>query len=58
VSTPIDWDELTRDVRFDHFNVGNVPKRLAKLNTDPWKDIDRAAVALDKTIMARVGYKS
>jgi bifunctional non-homologous end joining protein LigD len=57
VSTPIDWDELSRDVRFDHFNVGNVPKRLAKMKPDPWKNMDRAAVTLDKAIMARVGYK-
>jgi len=57
VSTPIAWDELTRDVRFDHFNVGNVPKRLARATSCPWQDMDRAAVALDKSIMARVGYK-
>jgi DNA primase len=48
---------LKRDVRFDHFNVDNVPKRLAKMKSDPWQDLDRAAVTLDKAIMARVGYK-
>jgi bifunctional non-homologous end joining protein LigD len=57
VSTPIDWDELARDVRFDHFNVGNVQRRLAKAKSDPWQNMDRAAVTLDKAIMARVGYK-
>src|SRR5262249_44605519 len=31
VSTPIAWEELRKDVRFDCFNVRNVPKRLAKL---------------------------
>jgi DNA primase len=57
VATPIAWDELTRDVRFDHYNVGNVPKRLARAKSCPWQDMDSAAVALDKSIMARVGYK-
>ena len=35
VSTPIDWSELARDVRFDHFNLRNVPERL-RLRPDPW----------------------
>src|SRR6185295_16638345 len=36
VSTPIAWDELAGDVRFDHFNVKNIPDRLRQLKTDPW----------------------
>ena len=36
VATPIDWSELKSDVRFDHFNIGNVPERLARLKADPW----------------------
>jgi bifunctional non-homologous end joining protein LigD len=35
VATPIDWSELERDVRFDHFNVRNVPERL-RVRPDPW----------------------
>jgi DNA primase len=35
VATPIDWSELERDVRFDHFNVRNVPERL-RGREDPW----------------------
>ena len=30
VSTPIAWKELDTDVRFDHFNVRNVPERAAR----------------------------
>ena len=30
VATPIAWDELSQDVRRDHFNVKNVPQRLEK----------------------------
>jgi bifunctional non-homologous end joining protein LigD len=57
VSVPIGWDELSRDLRYDHFNVANVPKRLQKLKRDPWRDLEKSAVTLDKTIMSIVGYK-
>ena len=36
VSTPIAWSELERDVRFDHFNIRNIPQRLARMRSDPW----------------------
>jgi bifunctional non-homologous end joining protein LigD len=57
VSMPIGWDELSRDVRYDYFNVANVPKRLQKLKRDPWRDIEKSAMTLDKAIMSKVGYK-
>ena len=37
VATPIAWKELARDVRFDHFNVGNLAKRVTTV-ADPWAD--------------------
>ncbi len=37
VSTPIAWDELTPDLRSDHFTVANLPARLAALERDPWE---------------------
>lgn len=36
VAMPIAWSELERDMRFDHFNIRNVPQRLASLRSDPW----------------------
>jgi acyl-coenzyme A synthetase/AMP-(fatty) acid ligase len=57
MSTPVAWSELSRDLRLDHFNIGNVPKRLAKAKADPWRDIAEAAVALSPAAMARVGFK-
>jgi bifunctional non-homologous end joining protein LigD len=56
VSTPIEWAELDRDVRFDHFNVSSVLKRYAKLKRDPWGGIAKSARPLDKARMAKVGY--
>ncbi len=57
VSAPVAWDELSRDLRADHFNVGNMAKRLARLKVDPWRGIADAAGALTPAVMARVGFK-
>ena len=38
VSTPVAWDEIDEDIRGTHFNLHNVPDRIAKLRKDPWKD--------------------
>ncbi len=57
VSTPIAWRELSRDVRFDYFNIVSVTKRIAKLEADPWADIADAARSLNRATMAKVGYK-
>jgi bifunctional non-homologous end joining protein LigD len=56
VSTPIAWAELSKDVRFDRFNVGNVPQRMAKIKDDPWKEIAESAGTLDKAMMKKVGF--
>ena len=42
VSVPLRWDELATDVRGEHFNIRNVPQRLARLRTDPWEGYERA----------------
>jgi bifunctional non-homologous end joining protein LigD len=39
ISTPLAWDELGPEIRAGHFTVENLPKRLAFLDQDPWKDI-------------------
>ena len=38
VSVPLSWDELSNDMRSDHFTVGNLQARLERLRKDPWKD--------------------
>ncbi len=58
VSTPIQWDELGKDLRFAHFNARNVPGRLAKMKTDPWRKLAEQAAALTPAVMAKVGYKA
>jgi bifunctional non-homologous end joining protein LigD len=56
VSTPIGWLELARDLRFDHFNVKNVPARLKRLKRDPWAEFTNTRQTVSKAIMKKVGY--
>lgn len=55
VATPIDWKELDRDIRRDHFNVRNVPQRLAKLKKDPWAGFFDVRQSITKAMMKKVG---
>lgn len=38
VSVPLAWEELSVDLRSDHFTITNLSERLEHLRTDPWKD--------------------
>jgi len=58
VATPIAWSELTKDVRYAHFNVQTVPQRLARMKSDPWKDLGESETSLTSTLMAKVGYNA
>ena len=55
VSTPIGWDELREDVRFDHFNVRNVPERLKRARKDPWEDFLKTSQSVTGAMMKKVG---
>jgi len=50
VSLPLGWDELAVDVRADHFNIRNVPQRLAKLGEDPWHGFEAARRSISKAV--------
>jgi bifunctional non-homologous end joining protein LigD len=55
VATPIAWEELATDVRRDHFNVKNLPQRLAKMKKDPWADFFEVRQSITKAMMKKVG---
>lgn len=38
VSVPLEWEELSVNMRSDHFTVANVMTRLEGLKRDPWQD--------------------
>jgi bifunctional non-homologous end joining protein LigD len=54
VSTPVSWDEIDDDIRGTHFNLHNVPARIAKQRKDPWANYGKATQALTKTIIEKL----
>lgn len=57
VSTPISWQELARDVRFDFFNVRTVPGRLSKLQKDPWEKFATTRQTVTAAMFKQVGAR-
>jgi bifunctional non-homologous end joining protein LigD len=57
VSTPVSWDEISKEVRFDHFSVKTVPARLKRLKADPWDDFFETRQALGSGMMNKVGFR-
>src|SRR5262249_33215323 len=55
VSTPIAWDELDQDIRFDYFNVKNVPARLQLQKSDPWALFAKSGRTITKAMWKRLG---
>jgi bifunctional non-homologous end joining protein LigD len=41
VATPVDWKELTPDLRPNGYNVETIGRRLASLKRDPWADMGK-----------------
>jgi bifunctional non-homologous end joining protein LigD len=53
VSVPLDWNELSRDVR-SRFTVRNVPERLIRRQKDPWQDYESARAPITRALMKRL----
>jgi bifunctional non-homologous end joining protein LigD len=53
VSVPLRSEELTKDLR-GHFNLHNVPARLARLRKDPWHDYEAARRALTAKLLRQL----
>jgi bifunctional non-homologous end joining protein LigD len=49
VATPLAWDELRPGLAPDRFTVETLPRRLAGLAADPWRDIRRFRQSLPKS---------
>lgn len=57
VSVPLAWEELSADLRSDHFTVANVAKRLNSLKRDPWRDYFTVKQKLTRRMKALLGGK-
>jgi bifunctional non-homologous end joining protein LigD len=56
VATPIEWDELASDVRFDHFNLKNVPGRLTRMKRDPWAEMATTRCFISAAMQKSIGH--
>ena len=57
MATPIAWEELATDVRFDYFNVRTVPARLKRLKNDPWAEFFTVKQHVTAPMLEIAGYK-
>ena len=55
VSTPIAWTEIDADIRFDYFNVRNIPERLGS-RKDPWASMAETRQTVTRAMFKRVRY--
>ena len=52
ISTPVSWDEIDDDIRGTHFNIHNVPDRIARQRKDPWARYWESNQPLTKRVIA------
>lgn len=57
VSTPVHWDEIDEDIRGTHFNIHNVPARIARQRKDPWKGYAERSQSLTKGMLERIAER-
>lgn len=55
VAVPLAWDELSTKLAGDHFNVRNLPKRLARLRREPWAELPKLRQTLAAAILRDYG---
>ncbi len=54
LSVPIAWDELSVEMRSDHYTLGNLPDRLRAFRKDPWKDYFSAKQKITNTMLRQL----
>jgi bifunctional non-homologous end joining protein LigD len=55
VLVPLDWEELTPQIRSDEFTVRNLGERLARLKRDPWDKIGAIRQSLTSAVRKKLG---
>ena len=57
MSTPIAWEELTNNLRSDHFTIENLPARLSKLKNDPWGELAKTRQSITAAMIKRLAAR-
>ena len=55
LSVPLSWDELSNDLRSDHFTIHNIHERLGRLRKDPWKDYFKTRQRITRAMISSLG---
>ncbi|MEO8340561.1 MAG: DNA ligase D, partial [Nitrospirota bacterium] len=55
LSVPLAWNELSNELRSDHFTVANVAERLKRLKVDPWRKYFTIKQKLTRRMKAALG---
>jgi bifunctional non-homologous end joining protein LigD len=55
VSVPITWEELREIDDPGQFDVNSVPRRVARLSSDPWESYDEARARVTAAHFAALG---
>ncbi len=58
VSVPLEWEELSVNIRSNHFTVANVMARLEGLTRDPWRDYLTVKQKLTPKMKVSLGISS
>ena len=58
VSTPVTWAEIDEDIRGTHFDIHNVPPRIARQRSDPWKGYWDASQSLNAALLKKLEAKN
>jgi len=54
VSVPVDWNEVTADLRPDQFTIRNLPQRLSRLKRDPWEEIEKVKQSITSAMRRKL----
>ena len=55
VAVPIAWEEMSKDLRFAHFNVRTVQARMKRQKRDPWSEFFSLRQTVTKAVLKKVG---
>jgi bifunctional non-homologous end joining protein LigD len=58
ISVPLRWEELSAEIRSDHFTIRNLPRRMARLRRDPWDGYDAEARTITSALKKRMGLRN
>jgi bifunctional non-homologous end joining protein LigD len=55
VSAPLSWEEVENGIRPEGFTVETVPNRLARLEADPWEEMQNLRQSISAAVRRRIG---